>query len=368
MTETRRILIVDDCAEDRATYRRFLGQDSGSSYEIAESESGEDGLQRSFAEDIDCVLLDYNLPDLDGIEFLTELAKSETDQLPAVVMLTGVGNETLAVEAMKNGAQDYLIKGKFSRAEFQRAVDNAIEKMRLVRAVDQHRAELARSNEELSQFAYSAAHDLQAPLRRTNAFCELLQKKYCGQFDEEGSEYLDFIVKCTGQMQDLVSGLLEYGRVGTSPRSFQHVNCSEAVEAAIANLELQLQENEAKVTCDGLPSVYGDRIQLIQLFQNLIGNAVKYCGQRTPVVHVSASVSDEVTQFSVKDNGIGIDPKYTEQVFAVFRRLHSDEEYSGSGIGLATCRKIVERHGGTIWFDSQLGEGSVFHFTIARES
>ncbi len=364
MKETRRILIVDDSAEDRESYRRLLREDSTYEYEISETDSGEDGLARCTSGEPDCVLLDYHLPDLDGLEFLNELFGMESDSRTAVVMLTGVGNATVAVEAMKNGAQEYLVKGEFSQNEFQRAVDSAIQKNELMMALDRQRGELARSNEELSQFAYAAAHDLQAPLRRTKAFCELLQANYSGQFDEEGEEYLQFIVQCTNQMQELVSELLEYGRAGTSPRKPAAVRGTEAVDEAISNLAIQIEECNANVTHDDLPVVVADHIQLVQVFQNLLGNAIKYHGDRTPEVKVSASQEGTLARFAVQDNGIGIDPQYADQVFAVFRRLHSEDEYAGSGIGLATCRKIVQRHGGTIWFESQPGEGSTFFFTI----
>jgi len=364
MPDSRRILIIDDNEVDRQLYRRLLNQDPEHEYEIIEAVYGDEGLEICRNQEPDCVLLDYHLPDFDGLEFLADLNGMDQENRIAVVMLTGTGNEAIAVDAMKSGAQDYLVKGEFSRNDFLRAVDNAIEKMSLMQALEEHRKQLARSNEELAEFAFTASHDLQAPLRRTKTFCKMLEDKLGGQLDEETQEYMNCIVHCTEQMQALVSGLLEYGRVGTSKRAFALTESAEVVGEAVSNLDDVIKEGGARVKCDDLPPVMADRVQMIQLFQNLINNAVKYHGNKVPKVRVGASIEDGFAKFTVQDNGIGIESKYADQVFTIFKRLHGDDVYSGSGIGLATCKKIVERHGGKIWFDSEPGEGTVFCFTI----
>jgi signal transduction histidine kinase len=368
MADRRRILIVDDSADDRQTYRRYFLQDAADRYEIFEADSGEQALDICRAQELDCILFNGSLPDLDGSAFLGRWRDLRQVKRCAVVMLVGVGNESSVIEALKNGALDYLVKGRFSGSEFQRVVDNAIEKVLLREAIERHKQELARSQVELSQFAYAAAHDLQAPLRRTRAFCELLRKGYRGKLDDQADEYIDYIVNCMEQMQALVSGVLEYGRVGTTGQPLVPTDAEAAADEAMANLELAIQESGASVTRDALPTVTADRLQLVQLFQHVIGNAIKYRAERTPDVHVSAISEGQLVRFSVRDNGIGIDPKHAEAVFTMFKRLHSDEKYPGSGVGLATCKKIVERHGGQIWFDSLPGQGSTFFFTIPRQS
>jgi len=236
MPNARRILIIDDNQIDRESYRRLLNRDTEHEYDIVETEYGDQGLELCRQEEPDCVLLDYHLPDFDGLEFLADLNGMHQENRIAVVMLTGTGNEAVAVDAMKNGAQDYLVKGEFSRNDFQRAIDNAIEKVALMQALEDYRRQLALSNEELAQFAYTASHDLQAPLRRTKTFCDMLAEKLEGQLDEEAQEYMSFIIHCTDQMQALVSGLLEYGRVGTSKRALAPTDCSAVLCEAISNL------------------------------------------------------------------------------------------------------------------------------------
>jgi light-regulated signal transduction histidine kinase (bacteriophytochrome) len=363
ISEPLDILIVDDSPEDREAYRRFLSQADGQ-FAITEAETGAEGLDAFRSQPPDCILLDYNLPDLNGIEFLAQLADQETSHRAAVVMLTGQGNEAIAVEAMKKGAQDYLLKGNISAAELDRAVHNAIEKVSLMRAVEQQRRELARSNRELEQFAYAASHDLQAPLRRTQGFCDLLQRRYQGKLDKDADEFIHYIVDSVRHMQMLVNDLLNFSRAGTQQINLKPTAFDGIARRAIENLDAAIRECGGQVNVDPLPTVPADHTQMVQLLQNLIGNAVKYHGEAPPVVHVSADQQDGHVRFSVRDNGIGIAEEYAEEIFKIFKRLHSDSEFPGTGIGLATCQKIVERHGGKIWVESQPGQGSVFFFTI----
>ena len=366
MSATRRILIVDDSPEDREAYRRLLEKSERLKCDILETDSGEDALKLCQESDLDCVLLDYNLPDLDGLEFLQELTRQGNENCVAVVMLTGTGNESVAVEAMKRGSQDYLIKGALSAHDLARAISHAIDKVSLLRELEMHRQDLERSNEELTRFAFAASHDLQAPLRRTINFCQLFQRRFHGNLDEEADEMIECIIQCSRQMQALVDALLQYARVGTRENRLELTDCSAAIDEALDNLEVEIQESQAQVTRDELPMIHADPVQLVQLIQNLISNAIKYRGPESPRIHVSAVDDGSQVTVRVSDNGMGIDPKYCEQVFEVFKRLHGDE-VSGSGIGLATCKKIVERHEGQIWVESQLDKGSDFCFTIPHK-
>jgi signal transduction histidine kinase len=225
--------------------------------------------------------------------------------------------------------------------------------------------ELARSNAELEQFAYVASHDLQAPLATIASYAQLLEKRYKDQLDSQAIKFIGNIVQGCTRMQTLIDDLLEYSRVGRSRKPFLLTDCNQAVQQGIANLQGAIRDTQAVVTYDELPAVMGDISQLVQLFQNLLSNAIKYRHDAPPAVHITAYKQEENWLFSVSDNGIGIAPQHQERIFQIFQRLHTQREYSGTGIGLAICQKIVERHGGYIWVESELGQGSTFHFTLA---
>jgi PAS domain S-box-containing protein len=227
--------------------------------------------------------------------------------------------------------------------------------------------ELNRSNEELEQFAYIASHDLQEPLRMVASYTQLLSRRYKGKLDSDADEFIAFAVDGASRMQRLIQDLLAYSHVGTKGRDMAEISSEEALAQALLNLRGTIEEKGALVTHDLLPSVLADEMQLIQLFQNLIGNAIKYQSSGIPKVHISAAMNgDKKWTFSVKDNGLGIDSQYFEKIFGMFQRLHKREEFAGTGIGLAICKKIVERHGGNISVESKPGHGSTFRFALAE--
>jgi PAS domain S-box-containing protein len=229
----------------------------------------------------------------------------------------------------------------------------------------QNVAELNRSNEELGQFAYIASHDLQEPLRMVTSYTQLLSRRYKGQLDADADEFIEFAVDGAIRMQRLIEDLLAFSRVATTGNELVDTSSESALEQAIQNLHWAIKDSGALVTHDPLPTVQADEMQLIQLFQNLIGNAIKYQGPGIPEVHVSATQdSNGLWTFAVKDNGLGIDPQFFDRIFGMFQRLHKRDEFSGTGIGLAICKKIVERHGGTISVESRPGEGSTFSFAL----
>jgi PAS domain S-box-containing protein len=227
--------------------------------------------------------------------------------------------------------------------------------------------DLQRSNTELEQFAYVASHDLQEPLRMVASYTQLLGERYKDRLDENANKYIHYAVDGATRMQQLINDLLTYSRIGTKGKPFTLVDTSVVLQEVLGNLKIRLDEQKAIITHDELPSVQGDAIQLAQLFQNLISNAVKFRGEEVPHVHIGAKEEGNLWQFSVKDNGIGIDPQYADRVFIIFKRLHTRQEYPGSGIGLTICKKIAERHGGEIWFESDLGKGTTFFFTIPKQ-
>jgi signal transduction histidine kinase len=268
-------------------------------------------------------------------------------------------------ERVSHWVENYVYK--LPTGEVVAVYEDVSDQRRAERERERYAAELQRSNRELQQFAYTVSHDLREPLRMVNGYLRLLEKRYHDQLDETAIEFIDFAVDGAARMDGLIQDLLAYARVDTQGRDFVPVDCDKVVQQVLAVLRFRIEAQRAEVTCDPLPTVLGDRTQLIQLFQNLISNALKFQPPERdgpPRVHVTAEEQDTMWRFAVSDNGIGIASEHLERLFGIFQRLHTQEEYEGSGIGLAICKKIVERHGGRIWLESEVGEGTTFYFTL----
>jgi len=246
---------------------------------------------------------------------------------------------------------------KRSEAQLRRAHDELAKKAE----------ELQRSNAELEQFAYVASHDLQEPLRMVSSYTQLLARRYGDRLDADAKEFMHYTVDGAARMKQLIEDLLAYSRVGTKGKEFKPVSVEAPLKRAVTNLHAAISESGAAVTWDSLPTVEADEVQLAQLFQNLMGNALKFRGGAVPRIHVSAAQEAGEWRITVADNGIGIEPQYFERIFMLFQRLHTMGQYPGTGIGLAICKKVVERHGGRIWVSSTPGEGSQFHFTLPKK-
>ncbi len=230
-----------------------------------------------------------------------------------------------------------------------------------------HENQLQSKNKELEQFLYIASHDLQEPIRTISSFNALLSRKYDENFDDDGKKMLGYIGQACNHMVDLIKGLLEYGRIGRE-KIISDIDCNEILEAVKNDLSLAISDSKARIIYENLPVIRGYKVELRLLFQNLISNAIKFRKpDQAPEIHISAEDNHKCWKFSIKDNGIGIEPKYKDKIFQIFQRLHLASEYAGSGIGLAHCTKIVELHGGKIWVDSIPGEGSTFYFTISKQ-
>jgi len=314
------------------------------------------------------ILADYNLPYFRGMETL-DILREKGLSIP-LILVTGALKSVTAVECVKQVATDYVLKENLTRlsVSVRRALEEArlrVERKRaqdeLARKVD----ELARSNEDLEQFAYVASHDLQEPLRMVAAYTQLLAERYRGKLDDNADKYIGYAVEGAVRMQALIEDVLAFSRVGRNGHEHQATDCDSAVDEAIKNLTAAVQESGVTVTRSPLPILVADQVHLVHLFQNLIGNAIKFRGREPPVVKISAEKNGSEWLFTVADNGIGIAPEHKEFIFKIFQRLHTRSEYSGNGIGLAICRKIVEQHGGRIWVDSEAGQGSTFRFTLA---
>jgi PAS domain S-box-containing protein len=227
--------------------------------------------------------------------------------------------------------------------------------------------ELKRSNDELQSFAYITSHDLQEPLRTIASFAQLIKRRYQDRLDSDADEFIDFMVDGASRMKEMIQGLLDYSRVGTQGHEFKEFQAKSALNYALSNLGTAIAEVNAEITSDPLPVIFADKDQIIRVFQNLIGNALKFRKEGVqPKIHVSARKEDNEYIFSVSDNGIGLEVQYSDKIFEVFKRLHTIDEYQGAGIGLAIVKRIIDRHGGRIWVESELGKGSTFYFTLPK--
>jgi signal transduction histidine kinase len=319
----------------------------------------------------DVVLADYNLPQWKGMEALDLLQREQLD-IPLILVSGALGDVT-AVECIKRGATDYVLKDGLARLpeSVRRAlVERNLRRQRrdaeeqLARKVE----ELARSNAELEQFAYIASHDLQEPLRMVSSYTSLLGERYRGKLDETADKYIAYATEGAQRMQTLIQDLLAFSRLGRKGNPPTRVDCDAVMAEVMLSLRAAIEESRATVTYPALPAVYAERSQMTQLFQNLVGNAIKFRGPDPPVISVAVEQAGAQWLFSVRDNGIGLAPEYADKIFVVFQRLHTRTEYPGNGIGLAICKKIVERNGGKIWVESEPGHGSVFRFTMPAEA
>jgi PAS domain S-box-containing protein len=283
---------------------------------------------------------------------------------------SSVIGKTVDLTAMRKDGSEFAIEMSLAswkanrQTFFTSIIRDVTERKQAQDALTQKAAELAFSNKELEQFAYVASHDLQEPLRMVASYTTLLAKRYKGKLDTDADEFIGFAVDGAKRMQGLIQDLLAYSRVGTRGKDLAPTDCETVLADSLQVLKFAIQDASATVTHDELPTVVADETQLGQLFQNLIGNALKYRNSKAPVIHFGARRDRESWIFSVHDNGIGIDLQYADRIFVIFQRLHTREEYPGTGIGLAVCKKIVERHGGRIWLDSELSKGSTFYFSI----
>jgi signal transduction histidine kinase len=364
-----RVLLVEDNPADRDL---ILGELGKGEFEIISDVvlTAEAFRQRIRTNCPDVVLADYNLGQWRGTEAL-EILRDEGLDVPLILVSGALGAVT-AVECIKQGVTDYVLKDSLSRLSV--ALRGALkdkhareERKRGQESLAQKVEELARSNADLEQFAYVASHDLQEPLRMVSAYTQLLAERYKGKLDEQADKYIQYAVDGAARMQSLIKDLLAFSRVATQETAIASTDCNKVVELAMENLRAAILESGAQVTHGPLPLLPASSSQLRQVFQNLIGNAIKFRGSETPIVQISAQKQGMDWTFSVADNGIGISPEYAESVFIIFNRLHTRVEYPGNGIGLAICKKIVERHGGKIQAVPHQGNGTIFNFTLPAQ-
>jgi signal transduction histidine kinase len=361
-----RVLLVEDNPGDRDLILLELGKVE---FDVISDavQTAEEFRQRIKTNPPDVVLADYNLGQWRGMEAL-EILRAEGLDIPLILVSGALGAVT-AVECIKQGVTDYVLKDSLARLSV--ALRGALkdkearqERNRNQQALAGKVEELARSNADLEQFAYVASHDLQEPLRMVSAYTQLLAERYRGKLDEQADKYITYAVDGAARMQSLIQDLLAFSRVGRQETAVRSTDCNEIVGQATRDLQAAILESGAVATHGHLPRLMASSSQLKQVFQNLIGNGLKFRRSEAPVIHISAEKRRSEWIFSVADNGIGISPEHAESVFIIFNRLHTRTEYPGNGIGLAICKKTIERHGGTIQVVPNEGGGTIFTFTL----
>ena len=372
-----RILLVEDDPSDRDLILREL---RNCEFEITSdvAASAHEFRQRVTTNCPDVVLAGYKLGQDRGSEAL-EILREEGLDIPLIFVSgavsgadTGALRDVTAVERSGQGVTGYVLKDSLGRLPM--ALRGALkdksardERRQAQESLAQKVAELARSNADLEQFAYVASHDLQEPLRMVAAYTQLLAERYRGKLDDQADKYINYAVDGAVRMQSLIQDLLAYSRVGRQETAVKNTDCNEIVEQAVENLGTAIAESGAVVTHGPLPRLMARGLQLQQVFQHLIGNALKFRGLQTPAIQISATKERAEWIFTVADNGIGISAEYAESVFIIFNRLHTRSEYPGNGIGLAICKKIVQQHGGRIEALPRDGGGTIFNFTLPAE-
>jgi signal transduction histidine kinase len=361
-----RVLLVEDDPADRELILRQLAKDE---FEIssAVAQTPEEFRQQIKLHRPDLVLADYNLGQWRGTDAL-EILRAEGLDIP-LILVSGTVGDMVAVECIKQGVTDYVLKDSLARlpAAMRGALQDKEmrdQRNQTLEALDRKVEELARSNRDLEQFAYVASHDLQEPLRMVAAYTQLLGERYRGKLDEQADKYIHYAVDGAQRMQSLIHDLLAFSRVGRLETELKNVNCHDLVGQAMKDLQVAITESGAVVNRENLPTLKANGSQLKQVFQNLIGNAIKFHGSEPPLINISAQRHEANWIFSVADNGIGIPPEHAESVFTIFNRLHTRVEYPGNGIGLAICKRIIERHGGYIEVVPREGSGTIFKFTL----
>ena len=375
------ILVIDDNPADAGLLRRLLGKIGEFQVEVVHCLNEADGKEALSAKDFDCLFLDYQLGESSGLDVLDSIRALGHD-LP-VIMLTGAGDESVAIEAMKRGAQEYLVKDVMVRNVMtpdgiHLAITNTIEKVSLERQITQtikdlgeaksvsekQAEDLAIANAELEQLAHAASHDLKEPVRNLVSYSTLLREDLGEDLSDDVAMDLEYITGAANRMGKLVDGLLSLSRASRSSMKREPVLIENCVTKSLEALRTRVLESGSHVEWDTLPEVTGDSFLLTQLYQNLLANAMKFTESGSPVIRLTAEQTGDVWTLGVRDNGIGISPEYSDQIFAPFKRLHGMTEFEGTGIGLALCRKTVERHGGKIWVESEPGKGAHFKFTL----
>ena len=387
------ILVVDDHSENLVAMEAILRRLDA---EMITACSGEEALSKLLHHDFAVILMDVQMPGMDGFETARLIQGNESTRHVPIIFVTAISKDDRYVfKGYETGAVDYLFKpldpqilrSKVNvflelyrhRQALQKAHQVILDKERAVAAEHEKRLQLEResatalrekseelshSNKELEQFAFVVSHDLQEPLRTVTSYVQLLERRYKDALDQDATDFIYYAVDGAARMRRLIQDMLRFSRVGTRGRELEPTPVGEILRQVLQDLQVALEESKGEVRSGDLPTVMADPGQLRQLMQNLIGNAIKFRRDEPPIVRIKAEKEGEAWCLSIRDNGIGIEPQFCKMIFGVFKRLHGRDAYPGTGIGLAICKKIVERHGGRLWVESEPGEGTTFHFTM----
>ena len=367
--ERRRILIVDDCDEDRQNAKRLLTQVPDFQWEFVEAADGTGGLALArSASPLDCILLDYHLKDMDGMEFLQQLPKLLGEPGLPAVLLTGAGNGALAVRAMKKGLPGYLSKNDLDATLLSRAIEYAIINFHLALASRQSVQAMEVAHRELEAFTYSVSHDLRAPLRHIAGFSGILLNDFGPGMAVEAQNMLRLISATVGRMELMVDGLLRLSKLEQQPLKIRAAELNLIVDQVISVLQPEVNR-PVEWRIAHLPAVQCDPTLIAQVFQNLISNALKYSRDRACAAIEIGSIeaAGKPSVIFVRDNGAGFDMNYAQRLFGAFQRMHTESEFEGTGIGLAIAQRIIRRHRGTIWAEAEPDRGACFYFTLTGE-
>jgi len=398
-----KILIVDDNPSNLKVLYTYLKQ---AGYEVLVAEDGYRGIEVVENSQPELILLDVMMPGIDGFEVCRLLKENKQNRDIPIIFLTALSETVNKVKGFEAGGVDYITQptendevvarvkthlmlnrlnqklqqqNQDLQAEIERRkqIEQELNSSRsllqqnndsLEQTVAERTAELSDSNQDLEQFAYIASHDLRQPLRKIRMCTEYLAEDYAHCFDEQAESYMGYITKSIDRLYLLIDDLLTYSRVGKQEKEDIPLDLNSIVAECIEDLSLTIAEKQATVNYSDLPTVYGNLREIRQLFQNIISNALKFTGKRTPEIEITAVQQDEDWLLAIADNGIGIDPQFSAKIFQMFQRLHPDSEYEGTGIGLAICHKVIQSHGGKIWVESELEKGSSFYFTLRSEA
>lgn len=359
------ILLVEDSALDAELTLAHL-HSAGIEYSVTRVDNKPDFLDSLTSHTPDLILCDFSLPEFDGLLAL-ELAQQSCPDVP-FLFVSGAMGEEVAVDMLKRGATDYILKQRLERLgpSVRRALSESRQTIRRREAEEEvlrKARELMVLNGDLEQFAYAASHDLQEPLRTISIFSKMLATKYRGVLDQQANEYLDYIESAAQHMSALLEDLLRYAKIPIPERNEEETDLNAVLSQTLFLFQVSIAESRGVITHDPLPKIRVNASQMGLVFQNLIGNALKYRSEEPPRIHISSELRNDQWIISVTDNGIGFDQAYSEQIFGLFKRLNRRDS-AGTGLGLAICKRVVEVHGGRIWAESGVGNGSVFHFSV----
>lgn len=350
------ILLADDDLADRELIRYELEQ-TDLHFSLSEAENLTTLLDGDSLEHYDCAFVDYDMPEKNGLECISSL--KEAAPYMGIIMITGQGNEAIAAEAFKRGASDYIAKRYITASSIKRIISTAVQQANLQKKIDEQR-------EDLQDFSRVLVHDIRSPLLQIDTLCDrIIKDVQTGKIDKIET-YCKLLKESARHSVSLIDTLNEYNQVVGTELNVEEMSMSDTIKDLEKVLESTITEKNATITCGDLPTITANPPLIKQLLQNLIGNGIKYCETDKPHVHISCSKDDKYWIFEVKDNGIGIPEMFYKKVFEAFSRLHTSSQYAGTGLGLATCKKIVSRHNGNIWCSSQPGNGTSFYFTIPR--